>query len=912
MHEDDEGGPRSLDADTTRLLFRQIADAEHGTNGVRIAVLGVLSIAAAIYAPHLPGALSSVNLTVLAPMLAWAIGQHVLWHRTRRASDGLFLANIILDISATTLLLLGYGMFGDPNLAVKSPIFTMYFIVLAIRPFTGSTRRAAFAGVLAATQYAALVTFLVRSGRLAILVDPMRSAASSGTTLLDEGAKVVMLLVAGAVSTYATAWIQRTLERGISARRNADARFRAVFEQSGVGVALLGESARIVEVNGALAEFLGTSVEALTGEQLHGFSPSEDAEVVTSMEAEVSNGARETASAEVRYLRTNGDVAWGSLTLSRAAGTHSARLIAVVQDVTQRKSLESELLRQAFYDQLTGLANRSLFRDRVVHALSRAERERELLAVMFLDLDNFKSINDTMGHAAGDELLSIVGTRLLNATRGCDTVARLGGDEFAVLLEHVRGDADATIVADRITQALSHAVELSSGATVRVSASIGIARVAEDDGVDELLRNADVAMYAAKGAIRGGYVFFDASMHAALVDRVSMESNLRDALDAGEFWVAYQPIVALESHEVLGIEALLRWNHPVKGSIAPAEFIELAEETGLIIPIGRWVMREACTRTAEWNAKRGDGRSFSVTVNLSVRQLESPSLVTDVLEALQSSGLAPTLLVLEITENALMHRTEATLERLHDLKALGVRLAIDDFGTGYSSLSYLQQFPVDILKIDRAFTDGLMRGTHDDALARTIIALGDLLTLRTIAEGVEHARQHSRLRDLGCDYGQGYLFSRPLAPADMDRLLTSGYLELPGESPIVLRAEGTVAVPEPAGTPPVTGAGDAPELGRGALGRDRSGLKSLSSVAAIPPLGVADPRRRSVASASGAKKDVLQLRPVPSLPLLAVDARAKHGAAPSAKALEGDGKAGDGGEVETGGDDLRSADATRR
>ncbi len=863
MQEDVEGGARPLDADTARLIGSQIADAEHGTNGVRIAVLGILAIAAALYAPHLSRPLAMVNTGVLAPMLAWAIAQHFFAHRSRRTSAGLFLANIVLDISATTLILLGYGVFGDPNLAVKSPIFTLYFVVLAIRPFTGSARRAAFAGALAATQYALLAVFLVKSGRLELLDDPLRSAASPGTTLLDEGTKVMMLLVAGAVSTYATAWIERTLDKGISARRNADARFRAVFEQSGVGVALLDDGARVVEVNGALAEFLGVPSAELAGNPLHDYSPSEDAEVVTALELEVSSGARETASAEIRYLRATGDVAWGSLTLSRAAGTGSARLIAVVQDVTQRKSLESELLKQAFYDQLTGLANRSLFRDRVAHALSRAARERELLAVMFLDLDNFKSINDTLGHAAGDELLSIVATRLLNATRGCDTVARLGGDEFAVLLENVRNEGDATIVADRIVQALSHSVELSSGATVRVGTSIGIARVAESDGVDELLRNADVAMYAAKGGTRGGYVFFDASMHAALVDRVSMESDLRDALDAGQFWVAYQPIVELESHEVLGIEALLRWSHPTKGNIPPSDFIALAEETGLIIPIGRWVMREACARTAEWNAKRGDGRAFSVTVNLSVRQLESPTLVNDVIEALQDTGLAPSLLVLEITENALMHRTETTLERLHDLKSQGVRLAIDDFGTGYSSLSYLQQFPVDILKIDRAFTDGLMRGTHDDALARTIIALGDLLTLRTIAEGVEHARQHSRLRDLGCDYGQGYLFSRPLGSTDIDRLLTSGFLELPGEAPILLRASST---PEPDDVAedrqqPRSLVPLSPPL-RPPVLRDRSALESLSSSRAIRPLGVSEPSRNGAAGSSGGTSDVLPLRPL--------------------------------------------------
>ncbi len=304
---------------------------------------------------------------------------------------------------------------------------------------------------------------------------------------------------------------------------------------------------------------------------------------------------------------------------------------------------------------------------------------------------------------------------------------------------------------------------------------------------------------------------------------------------------------------MLGIEALLRWNHPVKGNIPPSDFIALAEETGLIIPIGRWVMREACARTAEWNAKRGDGRSFSVTVNLSVRQLESPSLVSDVREALDDSGLAPTLLVLEITENALMHRTETTLERLHDLKAQGVRLAIDDFGTGYSSLSYLQQFPVDILKIDRAFTDGLMRGTHDDALARTIIALGDLLTLRTIAEGVEHARQHSRLRDLGCDYGQGYLFSRPLAhgghrPAADERLPRASRR---GADRAACDSRAAPDAPDRRCCRAPRRVAAAPSLPRLTAGRERSALESLATGGAIRPLGVSDPVRRGSASDSG-------------------------------------------------------------
>ena len=782
---------RKFDDETRGVIAAQFATAERPMNGVRIAMLGLLGVAAALYYPHLTPGLNALNAAVITPVLAWAIYQHFAVHRFERGGRTLSLTNIIVDVTAVTVLLFGYGVFGEGSLAVKSPIFGVYFIVLAARPFTGSSRRAAFAAVLVGAQYTALIVYLVASGRLTTVADPTVAASIAGTSLLDEISKLTILAMAGVVSTYATAWIERTLKRATTARRNADARFRAVFKQSGVGVALLDRDGAVLEANDGFATLLGTTVTEIAGLSVHDFSPTDDAEKTQQVVREIIVGDRLMACMEVRYVRQGGDIAWGSLTLTRAEGASDVRIIAVVQDVTQRKTLEKELLRQAFYDQLTGLANRSLFRDRVQHAVARSQRERDQIAVLFLDLDNFKSVNDTLGHAAGDALLEVVGSRLLNATRGCDTVARLGGDEFAVLLENVRWDEDATIVCDRIVQALSAPVQLPSGQQVRVGASIGIARATGDDGVEELLRNADVAMYAAKGGATGSYVFFDRAMHTALVDRVRLETDLRQAIENKQLWLAYQPIVRLETKEVLGMEALVRWTHPVKGNIPPMEFIPLAEETGLIQPLGRLVLNEACLRTAKWNARRRDSRQLSVTVNLSIRQLESATLVDDVAQALQDSGLDPQMLVLEITENALMQRAEETLSRLRDLKQLGVRLAIDDFGTGYSSLAYLQQFPVDILKIDRSFTEGLMRGTTDDAFARTIIALGDLLTLRTIAEGVEHTEQHSRLRDLGCDYGQGFLFSRPLSYEDIEELLARGVLELPevpGEEAIVLHA----------------------------------------------------------------------------------------------------------------------------
>ncbi|MGQ0766523.1 MAG: putative bifunctional diguanylate cyclase/phosphodiesterase [Gemmatimonadota bacterium] len=765
---------RSFDESTSDVLAAQYASAERLVNFVRILVLGVLGIAAGAYAPFMAPAINAANVLTLTPMLGWAIAQHFVLHANRRTWKHLSATNAILDITAVSVLLVSYGLLGDPNLAVKSPLFAAYFVILSARPFTGSPRVALGSAFLAAWQYTAISTYLLASGRLPLLDNPTLSISASGSSFLDEAAKSLLIVIAGVVASYASSWNERTLRQAVGARRNSEARFRAVFDHSAVGVALMNETGHVLEANNALSQILDLPNAQIVGRKLSDLSPAEEAEQVERLVSEVGREVTDDSTYEQRFIRRDGSSAWGSVVVARAEGSRDVRLIAMVQDITDRKALEAKLLHQAFYDALTGLANRALFRDRVEHALQRTQRDQSEVAVLFLDLDNFKGINDTLGHGAGDSLLRVVATRLLNATRGCDTVARLGGDEFAVVLENVRTEADASIVAGRIMSSLKAAIELDSGNMVRVEASIGIARALAADSVDDLLRNADVAMYAAKADSRGGYVFFDPSMHTALVDRVMLETDLRRAVEENEFWIAYQPIVDLESRELRGLEALARWQHPLKGTIQPNDFIPVAEETGLIVPIGRIVLTEACRATARWNLERPSGMQLSITVNLSGKQLQSADLLRDVRSALDASGLPAERLILEITESVIMQNSELTLERLRQLKTLGTRLAIDDFGTGYSSLSYLQQFPVDILKIDRSFTNGLTRGPNEDALARTIIALGDLLTLRTIAEGVEQETQHDRLRDLGCDYGQGFLFGKPLAARDVDQLLRDG------------------------------------------------------------------------------------------------------------------------------------------
>src|SRR5687767_1733271 len=774
MRHSTSSGQSPFESATAAVLQAQYIAAERTVNVVRLGVLISLAFVAALWAPALTRELNLVNVGVLTPMLTWAVFQHFRFHRKRYPWQPLSAINTYVDITAVSTLLFGYGLQGLPDLAVKSPIWTAYFIILAARPFTGSPRRAAAASATVAVQYAVVALFFLLTARVSLLPSPLESVVTTGTSWLDETAKVLLLIVGGVVITYATAWNERTLRRAIEASRSADERFRAVFEHSATGIVVLGADSTIRDTNAAFEQFLGASQEELRDRRLTDFTPPEHADLMAELLHDVGSGARENGSAELRFVRGDGRVGWGTVTLSRAEDRNEFRLIAMVQDISERKTLEAQLLHQAFHDHLTGLANRALFLDRLGHAMARLARDRELLSVLFLDLDNFKAVNDTQGHSAGDRLLSIVGDRLLSATRGCDTVARLGGDEFAVLLDSPNGREGVEIVAQRITRALERPIEIDPGREVVASASVGIATWHGGESPDELLRNADVAMYAAKAQARGGWVHYDPRMHEAIVERVSLEADLRRAIegDGNELGLAYQPIVDVATGLIIGAEALLRWSHIDRGTVPPSVFIPVAEESGMIIPLGARVLGEACRRAAGWNAAR-PRQPITVTVNISGRQLPDPGLPAIVEGALSASGLAPENLVLEITETVIMQETEATLARLRELKQLGVRLAIDDFGTGYSSLSYLQRFPVDILKIDRSFTEGLQRGDHDAAFVRTIVSLAEALDLRTIAEGVEQWEQFEVLASLGCEAVQGFLFSRPVSSAAIEELLVS-------------------------------------------------------------------------------------------------------------------------------------------
>jgi diguanylate cyclase (GGDEF)-like protein len=388
------------------------------------------------------------------------------------------------------------------------------------------------------------------------------------------------------------------------------------------------------------------------------------------------------------------------------------------------------------------------------------KRNGRSVAVMFVDLDNFKRINDSFGHAAGDRVLHKSAQRLVKATRNGDTVARLGGDEFAVLLENLTSREPVMEIAARIVESLQEPLDLP-GADAHIAASVGVAFSSADDGVEELMRNADVAMYAAKSAGKGRYMVFEASMHHAASERREMEGELEKALLEGQFLLHYQPIVELHSGYLLGVEALIRWQHPQRGLVAAAEFVPVAEETGQMVPLGRWVLAQACREVKVWQARLPEGRGVRVGVNVSAVQLAKSDICADVRKALAISEIDPGCLVIELTENVLMQNSEAVLSTLNELKTLGVRIAIDDFGTGYSSLSYLHRFPIDILKIDRTFVERLGGVEGGEDFARAIITLGKTLDLEVVAEGIELEHQQRNLVELGCVAGQGYYYSKP-------------------------------------------------------------------------------------------------------------------------------------------------------
>ncbi len=561
------------------------------------------------------------------------------------------------------------------------------------------------------------------------------------------------------------------LRRELTACRQQTRLLEQVLESISEGIAVTDPQGCIEMVNASFCTLTGLSGAAARGENIHHINCHEEAELKFAYIFSVL-GNQGVWGGEMVHQRADGHQFHQWLSVARMDGGHGERLVWALRDISQIKSSEEQITYLAYHDALTALPNRRLFNDRLEVAIATASRKNQRLALLFLDLDNFKHINDGLGHAAGDELLQETARRLRRKVREEDTVARLGGDEFILLLVGIQEAEYAAVVAQRILDDLARPF-LLRGKELYLSASVGVTLFPDDGSeAESLVSNADMAMYRAKTAGRNNYKLFTPALNEKVQRRMALEGALRQAIGNQEFLVHYQPKVELAGGRVVGMEALVRWERPGHGLVSPGEFIPLAEDTGQIVAIGRWVLDQACRQAQAWN--QGGHRDLAVSVNLSPRQFQQKDLVPMVTETLGASGLDPRNLELEVTESMLMSSVDEAIVTLGELSDLGVRLSMDDFGKGYSNLYYLKRFPMDTLKIDRSFVQDVATEPDDASIVDTIINMSKSLGLKVIAEGVENHDQLRFLKERRCDQMQGYLFSRPLPSEGISQMLASG------------------------------------------------------------------------------------------------------------------------------------------
>lgn len=553
--------------------------------------------------------------------------------------------------------------------------------------------------------------------------------------------------------------------------RESEQRFRSAFENSPIGIVLVHLNGNIFQANNFAAHILGYDDDPLEGTHISRLVPASDRKQLKETLSRMGGGQDETVRTECRMLRKDNLEIWTNLhvVVQRDANGTPAYLIGQIADITEMKSSQNRMERLAFYDTLTNLANRRLFYDRLGQAVDHAQRSHHLSALLYLDLDQFKRVNDTLGHEVGDILLQEVSTRLTACVRKEDTVARLGGDEFTVLLFDIKSPSDASLVADKILTTLRQPLHIS-GHQLVITTSIGITIVPQD-GTDpnSLMKNADLAMYRAKDHGRNTYQFYSEEMNTNAIKRLRTEYELRKALERNEFELFYQPKVRLSDQQIVGVECLIRWEHPERGLLSPYEFIEVAEETGAIVDMGNWIIQEAC-QTGKALCELA-GRNIQIAVNISPRQFKDPNLVSTIRRNLRESGLNPSTLEIEITETMLMGDVEAANTTVRQLHELGVRMAIDDFGTGYSSLNYLKKFPINTVKVDRSFVMDIPESEDDKAITSAVIAMAHKLNMEVVAEGVETQQQLDFLLAHDCEFAQGFLFSKPLPLSNIRPLL---------------------------------------------------------------------------------------------------------------------------------------------
>jgi diguanylate cyclase (GGDEF)-like protein/PAS domain S-box-containing protein len=767
--------PRALTTRTEAVGFALDAVAVLFGSGMVIAYLLIIPTIEST-----SGGLSSLIVSAALPLgdvlLVFGLVSLVVRRRSlpRDASIAALAAALLLLLVAD--LLYSYQSIdgGSANQTLQSCLGALSWILVAWAGYERLRKKSDDAGereIVVPNLFAYLVAYVAAIAGFAVLL-----LAAHGTLRTPFG---LMLMTAVAVTPLLLArQVVALRESGtlyeLKGSHETEERFRSLVTNSSDTIFVTNEATSILYATPSAASVLGFEPDDIDERKLSDLVHPDDLGHMLSLVADCASQTARSVRGEWRLSDHEG--AWHfteTVIANLLDDPHVHGLVFTSRDIGERIRFQNELQHQAFHDALTGLANRVLFKDRVEHALAHAARNDVDVAVLFMDIDDFKLVNDSYGHVLGDNLLVQVADRLRGMLRMSDTAARLGGDEFAVLLEGATDLDEACQVGQRLLDLFEEGFQLDA-THLSITVSVGIA---VSDGshtsAEELLRDADVAMYSAKAHGKDRLEVFEPAMQAAVYERLELANELRRAVDRHEFVVYYQPIIEIATQRIVGTEALVRWQHPREGLKLPGWFIQVAEETGLIVPIGNSVLDEACRQLRRWQ-DTFDETSLRMSVNLSPRQIKDPLLVEKVRDALAASAIDPAGLTLEITETALVEDSYTTLARLRKLKALGVRLSIDDFGTGYSSLSYLRQFPVDGVKIAKPFVDHVADGEDHSALARAIITLGETLELEVIAEGIEQEEQMRELRKLGCKLGQGFFSSRPVDAASLTELLASG------------------------------------------------------------------------------------------------------------------------------------------
>ena len=751
-------------------------------DGATVLAAGFVALLHFAVPPSFP--LETTPLPELLYIVAYPLGDVVvlvgvtsLWFRTPRGHRSRTVTYLALGLlvsmvaDAVYAYRVGHRTYEMGSaLDVWWAVSALLMAIAALRQRREARWHAAEAVTSAPTLQPAVLPYVASVLVFALLVHHALEHGSVESQVLGGGAALVTALV------LARQWVavrENLHLTSMAAARESEARFSALVQHASDMLLIVDADFSVRYASPAALEALAGTAESVVGGQLLQLvHPADVADAVRLLGQAVARG-RESVRGEWRFQTIDGRAVLSEHVATNLLDEPTVEGIVLnSRDVSERAELERQLTHQAFHDSLTRLANRALFLDRLEHAYRRTGRTPGGVALLFLDLDDFKRVNDSLGHAAGDQLLVQASARITAELRDGDTLARLGGDEFAILAEDVGVSGHATSMSERVVAAL-RAPFTVEGKEICIGASIGIATSRDADSPSDLMRNADLAMYIAKTRGKGGCAVFEPHMHEDVVVRLDLEADLRRAIENEHLTLVFQPVMRLAERHLVGVEALVRWTHPTRGVIPPSVFIPIAEEAGLIVPLGRWVLREACRQARHWYDETG--QRVHVGVNVSARHVHDSSLLDDVRAALETAGIRPEQLLLEITESVLMRDTEDAARVLQELKALGTTLALDDFGTGYSSLSYLQRFPIDVLKIDKSFIEPMVDASYDPRLVRAIIVLGESLGMRIVAEGIETDAQLETLRTLGCRMGQGYLFARPMTG---DELLARIWEEL--------------------------------------------------------------------------------------------------------------------------------------